>query len=338
MRTLVATALGIRIVAAAPAVMADPPSDASAGAAPEAAPTAPTAPAAPVGNAEHDATPVRRPDATARTMFRGPFQSSRLFAMPTADTVGAYMLSLGGDGSLLQQPGVLTSAGVVAIGFGDIAQLEYRHTAAISVSGVDAPLPAVGVQLKLPLPARSGVPAIGIAFRLGLKRRETVAATTVDETVTDLFVVVRERFERARWLTLHAGLRVSPAEIVIAGNGVAAQTTQATLKLPTAGVELAMNPRAKLVAELAYAPRFVWAPGDPAASIRYGVLGRLGVRWSVLPAAVLDASFGYQLEPGSTRGVGDPRDVVQQWDIRLGGEVFVPWGALACRAMRVFCD
>jgi hypothetical protein len=34
----------------------------------------------------------------------------------------------------------------------------------------------------------------------------------------------------------------------------------------------------------------------------------------------------------------DFRDVVQQWDIRLGAEVFVPWGALACRAAGVFCD
>src|SRR5207249_1880252 len=85
--------------------------------------------------------PKRDPDATVGQMFHGPFQSSRLFAMPTADVVGAYMLSLSGDGSLLQQPGVLTSAAVLAIGFGDIAQLEYRHTGAISVTGIDAPLP-----------------------------------------------------------------------------------------------------------------------------------------------------------------------------------------------------
>ena len=31
-------------------------------------------------------------------------------------------------------------------------------------------------------------------------------------------------------------------------------------------------------------------------------------------------------------------DAVVQWDIRLGAEVFVPWGALACRAAGVFCD
>src|SRR5262249_38945407 len=70
----------------------------------------------------------RDPDASLATIFHGPFQSSRLFAMPTADVVGAYMMSVSYDGSLLEHPGVLTSAGVLAIGFGDIAQLEYRHT------------------------------------------------------------------------------------------------------------------------------------------------------------------------------------------------------------------
>jgi hypothetical protein len=26
------------------------------------------------------------------------------------------------------------------------------------------------------------------------------------------------------------------------------------------------------------------------------------------------------------------------WDIRLGAEVFIPWGALACRATGAFCE
>ena len=287
---------------------------------------------------EHASTPLRHPDATFAQMFHGPFQSSRLFAMPTADTVGAYMLSLSGDGSLLQQPGVLTSAGVVAIGFGDIAQLEYRHTEAISVTGVNAPVPSVGVQLKLPIPEHSGVPAIGVAFRLGVKRRETFGTTNVDETVTDLFLVMRERIASVPWLTLHAGIRISPSTIALSGDGLTANSQTKTLDLPTAGLEIVMNSTAKLVAEVAYAPRFQWQQGDPTASIGYGVLGRLGVRWSVLPSAILDASFGYQLDPDDAIGTGDPRDVVQQWDIRLGAEIFVPWGALTCRAVGVFCD
>src|SRR5687768_10832062 len=79
------------------------------------------------------------------------YRSPRLFAMPAADVVGAYRLSLSADGSLLQETGILSFAGVVAIGFGDIAQLEYRHTSAISIEGTTAPVPAIGVQAKLPL-------------------------------------------------------------------------------------------------------------------------------------------------------------------------------------------
>jgi hypothetical protein len=57
-----------------------------------------------------------------------------------------------------------------------------------------------------------------------------------------------------------------------------------------------------------------------------------------VPSVVLDGSLGYQL--ANQNGVpGDgPRDVVQQWDIRLGAEVFVPWGALACRTVGAFCE
>ena len=283
---------------------------------------------------EHATTPLRVPDATFAHMFHGPFQSSRLFAMPTADTVGAYVLSLSGDGSLLQQPGVLTSAGVIAAGFGDIAQLEYRHTEAISVTGVNAPVPAIGAQLKLPIPEHSGVPALGVAYRLGVMRRETFGATNVDETVTDLFIVMRERLASVPWLTLHAGIRISPSKIAVTGDAPVSKT----LDLPTAGIELAMNPTAKLVAEVAYAPAFQWMPGAASASIGYGVLGRLGVRWSILPSAILDASFGYQLDSNADDAAGDPRDIVQQWDIRLGAEIFVPWGALTCRAIGAFCD
>lgn len=273
----------------------------------------------------------RSEDASLHDIFAGPFRSSRLFAMPVADTVGAYMVTLSEEGSLLQQPGVLTSAGVLAIGFGDIAQLEYRHTSAISVDHLDEPLPAVGVQLELPIPERPYVPAVGVAFRLGVPREQTVSGTAVTERVTDFYVVTRERL--APWLTLHAGARVSPASIAIAGG----MPVDRTLVLPTGGFELAMNRDARVVGEAALAPQFHWNPGDAAPLIGSGVLARLGLRWALLPAVTLDASFGYQIDDAMGSASG-PRDVVQQWDIRLGAEVFVPWGALACRALGAFCD
>jgi hypothetical protein len=274
----------------------------------------------------------RKPDATLGETFRGPFPSSRLFAMPVADTVGAYMFTLSGDGSLLQQPGVLTSAGVLAIGFGDIAQLEYRHTGAISVTGVDAPVPAVGVQLKLPIPERPNVPALGVAFRFGVDRDEDVGGMAVTEKVTDIYAVLRERLEAAPWLTVHGGVRYSPSSIVAAG-----VTTTTNLWLPAAGFELEMNREARIVGEGMLVPQFHWMLGDTKPSIGRGALARFGMRWRVLPWATFDASFGYQLDSAMGSGTG-PRDIVQQWDIRLGAEVFVPWGALACRALGAFCD
>jgi hypothetical protein len=271
-------------------------------------------------------------DGSGDGMFGGPFTSSRLFAMPVADVVGAYIISASFDGSLLQQPGVLTSEGVLAAGFGDLAQLEYRHTEVVSVTGVDAPVPTIGAQLELPLPARPNVPAIALAYRQGLSRGEQVGGMTVTEKVTDVYVVMRERFAIAPWLTLHGGLRVSPSHVDVSNNGGAADKT---LVLPTGGIELAMNKQARLVAEAALVPSFALTP---APTISRAVLGRIGLRWSVIPAITLDASLGYQLDSSIALPDSGPRDVVQQWDIRLGAEVFVPWGALACRTLRVFCE
>jgi hypothetical protein len=288
------------------------------------------------GDATLPIEPRATPNATFASLFRRSFPSSRLFAMPSADVVGAYILSLSGEGSLLQKPGVLTSAGVVAIGFGDIAQLEYRHTEAIGVTGLDAPVPAVGVQLKIPIPEHSGLPAIGIAFRLGVPRSEKLDGMTVKETVTDLYLVGRLRFASVPWLTLHGGTRISSAKAVLADP---MPPQQETLWLPTAGYEVAMNPTAKIVGEIALAPQFQWMPATAAQpamlAIGRGVLGRLGMRWRVFPSVILDGSLGYQVDDAApTEGF----DAVVTWDIRLGAEVFVPWGALACRAVGVFCD
>ncbi|HEU4734451.1 MAG TPA: hypothetical protein VFT22_41460 [Kofleriaceae bacterium] len=323
----------LAVITASSSAAADPPGDSAA------APSAPPEPQpAPVANAaaEPAPAPLARLDprsAPLGALFRRPFPSSRLFAMPAADVVGAYMLSLSGEGSLLQKPGVLTSAGVIAIGFGDIAQLEYRHTEAIGVTGLDAPVPAVGVQLKLPIPERSGVPAIGVAFRLGVPRAESQGGVVVEETVTDLYLVGRLRFASVPWLTLHGGTRISSVKAEVAAVD---RSLQRTLWLPTAGYEVAMNATARIIGEIALAPQFQWMPAvSDRPDIGRGVLGRLGVRWRVVPSIVLDGSLGYQVDDAApTEGF----DAVVSWDIRLGAEVFVPWGALACRAIGVFCD
>jgi hypothetical protein len=276
----------------------------------------------------------RTPETTIGRMFRGPFRSARLFAMPTTDVIGAYILTLSGEGSLLQKPGVLTSAGVLAIGFGDIAQLEYRHTEAIGITGLNAPVPAIGVQLKLPIPEVPNVPAFGVAFRLGVPRGELQGGQNVDETVTDLYVVGRLRFAVAPWLTLHGGTRISFAKAAPPDPNLIAQRT---LLLPTAGYEVAMNPWATIVGEIALAPQFEWMPAvQPRPVIGRGVLGRLGMKWRVLPSIALEGSIGYQVDDAvSPEGV---EAIVSSWDIRLGAAVFVPWGALACRAVGVFCN
>lgn len=293
-----------------------------------------------IGRAEPpstDGAPAQRSrDATLGAIFGGPFTTSRLFAMPTADVVGAYVMTLSGDGSLLQETGVLTSAGVLAIGFGDIAQLEYRHSSAISITGVNAPLPSVGVQLEIPIPSRPNIPAIGVAFRLGVPRRETFGDTDVDETVTDLYAVARWRLAAIPWLTLHGGARISSAQIELSGSRTFERDER--IVLPTGGIELAVNPESRLVGEIGLAPQFAWMPNtDVDPQIGRGMIGRLGVRWAIVPSFIIDGSLGYTHELGNTAAAVGANAIVQ-WDIRLGAEMFVPWGALACRATGVFCD
>lgn len=282
--------------------------------------------------------PIRQRRATAAEILAGPFRSPRLFAMPVADVVGAYQLSLSGDASLLQEPGILTAAGVAAIGFGDVAQIEYRHTSAVGIGDIEAPIPAVGVQLQAPFRERPWVPAVAIAFRLGVPRRETIADQPVDESVTDLYLVTRLRLRGPlTGVTLHTGARVSSAKIVRPGLD-AAGTAKRVMVLPTFGLDLAASDSARAIAEIGLAPQFRFDPAvDATPEVDYGLLGRVGVRWAALPAVVLDASIGYQLEVAR----GQPADGLEsfvQWDIRLGGEVFVPWGAITCRLTGGFCE
>jgi hypothetical protein len=324
---------------AAPAVQADDDDQSTSGyddAVPQQASTTPQRNLPP----DDGTKAIRRPNLTVARIFRGPFSTSRLFSMPTADVIGAYMLTLSGDASLLQSNGILTSGGVLAVGFGDVAQLEYRHSAAISITGINAPLPAVGLQLKIPLAERKNVPAFGVAFRLGVPRTEKLGDTEIEETVTDLYLVGRLRFSFAPWLTLHGGARYSRAKIELFGDREGTENSVANrgVALPTGGWEIAMNKDAKLVGELAFAPRFKFMPGpDTQPEIGYGMLGRLGLRWSVTPSFILDGSISYQTELGQITDAASIDQIVH-WDIRLGAEVFVPWGALACRAVGVFCD
>ena len=181
------------------------------------------------------------------------------------------------------------------------------------------------------------MPAWAIAFRLGVPRRQQFGATAVDEKVTDLYLVGRLRlWGPLRALTLHGGARISCARITIGGDQDLAAAR--AVVLPAGGWEIATGPQTQLVGELALVPRFAFEPAAPAPPrITSGLLGRLGVRWFLQPTVSIDASLGYQLEvPGARRPAG-PAAIVQ-WDIRLGAEVFVPWGALACRVAGVFCE
>jgi len=298
--------------------------------------TAALALAAAAGSVRADPT-LRRRDATILDLLRMPYRSSRLFAMPIADVVGAYQITLSGDGSLLQETGVLSFAGVLALGFGDLAQLEYRHTAAISVEHTTAPVPALGVQFKAPIPEGRHLPGIAIAFRFGLPRVETFAATEIRESVTDLYLVGRlALWGIADGVTLHAGARVSQAKIEVGGD----RDLQAKryVVLPTLGLDIRATRTAHLVAEAGLAPQFHY-DRDAAAppTIGRGLLGRIGVRWFIVPALSIDGSVGYQLEVAGSRAADGLDDVVQ-WDIRLGAELFVPWGALACKGLGIFCQ
>jgi hypothetical protein len=332
-RVILLAALAAAHARVAAAQVADAPANAGSGGGSGSGSGSATS-AAPDGGGDPDA-PGMEADAPPGKSFHGPFQSSHLFSMPVADTVGAYMITISGDGSLLQQPGFLTAEGVIAAGFGDIAQLEYRHSEAISVTGVNAPVPGVGVQLKLPLPQGDGIPAFAIAYRRGVPRDEDMGATRITETVTDFYVVGRLRIPHATWLTLHGGLRYSSAELALSGTSTASETKQ--LWLPAGGYEVQMNADARIIGEIQLAPQFS-LPMTATPQIGYAVIGRFGLRWALVPELTLDASLGYQVDSYDMQPGGGIRDVVQQWDIRLGAEVFVPWGALACRAVGAFCE
>ncbi len=289
---------------------------------------------------------VRRPDVTWDEIFRGPFEVSQLFSMPTANVVGAYQLRLYGDASLLTERDVLSTSGVVALGFGDLAQLEYRQSTAVShrvrsereLLG----LPALGVQFEVPLRERRYVPRLGVALRFGLpldQRGEPAAGALVSpsyqERATDLYLVASLALPR---LSLHVGTRITAASLE-STRQTAELDLSRRLILPTVGVSYAVTPRAALMLEAALVPRFDLPTETSEAEIGSDPYARTGVRWNALPWLTVDASIGYHLElqrknpPSSSSG-----DALVDWDLRLGGELAVPWGAVLCRATAWFCS
>src|SRR5262245_19328644 len=243
--------------------------------------------------------PVRRPDASWGEIFAGPFTSSRVFAMPTADVVGPYQLSLSGEGSLLSETGAFSFNGVAAAGFGDLAQLEYRASAAVSTLAREpVVLPTVGVQFKVPLPRRYWLPTFGLALRLGLAREEVAPdGTTFTERASDLYFVSSLRLWG--WLkpvTLHVGLRVAAASIAAAPQMPGLELDD-TLLLPGGAWEWQITRQTRLAGELALVP--VLEPGMPngaQSSMSYRPFGRLGIRWQLVAPFIFDASMGYRIE------------------------------------------
>jgi len=249
--------------------------------------------------------------------------SPRLFEMPVADVVGPYQASLSYDGSLLEEPGILSSAGVAALGIGDLAQVEYRHTSAIGIRGGNVPLPAVGVQFKLPFAQESRIPAIALAYRLGVEHVETLRGIEYLEKATDVYLVSRIALPAS--INVHLGLRMTSA--LFASEEV---RLEETLYLPALGITRSHG-NTTAVMEVGRAPMFV-ADANDTPSIEHGFTGRLGLRWRLHPNVSLDASAGYL-----AKGSGVAPSELLQWDIRFGGEVFIPWGQLACTSLSVFC-
>jgi hypothetical protein len=290
-------------------------------------------------------TAPRRKNASWREIFLGPFPSSRLFVMPTADVVGAFQLSLSGDASLLNETGVLSASSVVAIGFGDIAQLEYRNSTAISTLEDDPiQLPTLGVQLKAPFRRRKYIPALAVALRFGFPRTGSSADGTIshEERATDLYGVGSLRlWGPLHKVSLHGGVRVSSASIVseAAAGAPAPATEKRTLYLPAGGWQWDVSPTASFAGELALVPLF--DPGDATrpSKIGSGVFGRAGIRWRIIPSIVFDASVGYRIEVARLGGeMSSVANALVDWDIRLGGEILVPWGAVFCRGIGAFCE
>ena len=285
------------------------------------------------------APPALDPAAPAAAPPSLQFHSSHLFDVPTAQVVGAYQLELSGDASLLGEPGVLSTTSLLAIGFGDLAQLEYRHSSAVSSleSYKSFGLPTLGVQIEAPLPRRRWLPTVAVALRYGLPHDDATAdgSATFAERATDLYVMASYDLGPA---TLHAGVRFASASIeAVSPTSASPPDIQQTLMLPAFGASISTSPRTSVIAEFSQTPSF--APGNSthASSLNTATFARAGVRWALLPGIAIDTSVGYHLEVARLTSSGDGATPLD-WDVRIGAEFTVPWGALACRSMKIFCQ
>jgi hypothetical protein len=243
-----------------------------------------------------------------------------------------------GDGSLVKEPGVLSFAGLIAIGIGDLAQLEYRHTGAISSDGRTTPLPAAGMQIKLPFPKRWRVPQLGVALRIGVPHEDSTGKIPILQKVSDLYFVSSLRLPgNLSAIQFHGGARISSVEANIEQNGASVDSlkTRETLILPSIAWSIQMNPTSRIIGEAEWVPRFIVRDSTTHATVETGILGRLGINWRLNQYFSMNASIGYTLDSPST--IASEGIELVNWDIRLGGEFFLPWRVPLCRGLSILC-
>ena len=290
---------------------------------------------------EDDPRATRTRDQSWGEVLAGPYQSPRIFSMPTAEVLGAWQLSAAWDASLLTRENGLSTTSLYAAGFGDFAQLEYRSEAVNTTSNpVPIELFAAGVQFLAPLPERTGWPSLAAALRLGFPIDDATTdgdrLLVYEERITDAYIVTSWQLWGALSpIELHVGARIGEARIT---NRELDEDLRELLVLPAGGIEVTMTPRSWLAAEFAAVPEF-----DPGSTTRPSVIrrrpfGRGGVRWAITGPIFLEASVGYRIE--TRRASADPSSLTDlvAWDMRTGLEIFLPWGAITCRATGAFCE
>ncbi len=278
------------------------------------------------GDSGLDATKESRsPSDSWSEVFTQRYISTHLFSMPTASVVGAYKGSFRTDGSLLSRPSALSLFGVVAVGVGEIAQVEYRKTEGV-VSGqqTSVDLPSAGLQLRLPYRHRY-VPDTALAIRVGIPIE--ISSTQKTRSI-DLYFVASQAVGPFR---LHGGLKTSFAAIE-----TGTKTTKETLLLPTAGIEWDSSSQATLVAEIGAIPKFFPQSDTLEARIDKAMLLRAGARWRIADWLSIDGSFGYHVQEGDSRQSSPSK--LTDWDIRMGAELHVPWGGVMCKTFHLFCN
>ncbi|MCH7761240.1 zinc ribbon domain-containing protein [candidate division TA06 bacterium] len=227
-----------------------------------------------------------------------PINPSRLFVVPNGDVLGSLHMSVSGGGAFGVE-GERAFLGYIGFGLGDVSEVELSSSQVLSnLKEGSTILPTASFKTRLWKETKR-IPAVSLALRASRWHEEEVMQDTLRiryrTRLADGYVSASKGVGSVRG---HLGLKVTDVRLEnpLQSNKV---ETQKNLYTPFVGIEIASNPRTKIMFEVAGIPSYTFdtdTTGNTKVKdeISNVWVSLFGVRFFFTPWLSTDAGVKYQ--------------------------------------------